>query len=290
MKRAKKDKILFFGYVSPWLIGFSCFGLFPLLYSLYISFCSYQMVGTPKFIGFKNYVELFTEELDFYKTFGNTFVYTGVTTVFGMLFGLIFSMMINKITKFARLFQTVYYLPSVLPFMAGSMLWISMYAKQGILNGIITALGGENVMFMSQKNAMKSILLMAIWSGIGGKITILLPAVAGVPQDILESMDLDGASSFVKFINAILPIISPTIFYLVTMDIIGGLQVYGPMMMLGGGTATMTVTYQIYIYAMTDRMMGYASAYAWIVFVIVLVITFIFFKFGGKQVYYADED
>lgn len=290
MQRTKKNKLLFFGYVSPWIIGFSCFGLFPLIYSLYISFCSYQMVGTPKFIGIQNYIDLFTEERYFYKTFGNTFVYMMVTMILGMSLGLLFSMMLRKVAKFSRLFQTVYYLPSVLPFMAGSMLWISMYAKYGILNGILSAFGKDAVMFMSSKNAMKSIIAMSVWSGIGGKITMLLPAVSGVPNDILESMDLDGAGEWTKFRHATLPIISPTIFYLLTMDIIGGLQVYGPMMMLGGGTATMTVTLQIYEYAMNDHIMGYASAYAWIVFVIVLLVTFIFFKFGGKKVYYADED
>lgn len=290
MQRTKKNKLLFFGYVSPWIIGFSCFGLFPLIYSLYISFCSYNMVGTPKFCKFDNYIALFTEERFFFKTFENTFTYMISTTILTMILGLLFSMMMRKVTKFSRLFQTVYYLPSVLPFMAGSMLWISMYARYGILNGILGAFGKEPVLFMGTKNAMKSIIVMAVWSGIGGKITMLLPAISGVPQDILESMELDGAGEATKFLHAVLPIISPTIFYLLTMDIIGGLQVYGPMMMLGGGTATMTATLQIYQYAMTDRLMGYASAYAWIVFVIVLVVTFIFFKFGGKKVYYADED
>lgn len=248
------------------------------------------MVGTPKFCKFDNYIALFTEERFFFKTFENTFTYMISTTILTMILGLLFSMMMRKVTKFSRLFQTVYYLPSVLPFMAGSMLWISMYARYGILNGILGAFGKEPVLFMGTKNAMKSIIVMAVWSGIGGKITMLLPAISGVPQDILESMELDGAGEATKFLHAVLPIISPTIFYLLTMDIIGGLQVYGPMMMLGGGTATMTATLQIYQYAMTDRLMGYASAYAWIVFVIVLVVTFIFFKFGGKKVYYADED
>lgn len=248
------------------------------------------MVGTPQFVGFKNFIDLFTEERYFYRTFGNTFVYTFFTMTLTMGFGLLFSVMMKKTAKFSRLFQTIYYLPSVLPFMAGSMLWIAMYAKYGILNGILGAFGKDPVSFMSSKNAMTSIIVMSIWGGIGGKITILLPAVSSVPQEILESMDLDGAGEATKFWNATMPIISPTIFYLLTMDIIGGLQVYGPMMMLGGGISTMTVTLQIYEYAMTDHLMGYASAYAWIVFLIVLAVTFVFFKFGGKQVYYADED
>ncbi len=248
------------------------------------------MVGTPVYVGFQNFIDLFKYERFFYKTFENTFVFMGATTVLGLSLGLIFALMINSVPKMRRFIQTVYYLPAILPFIAGTMLWESMYAKYGILNSVLATLNMDPVMFMSTKNAMTSLIVMAVWGGIGGKITMFLPALASVPEELLESMDLDGANAFQKFFNVSLPMISPTIFYLLIMDIIGGLQAYGPMMMLGGGTATMTATLQIYNYAMTDRMMGYASAYAWIVFVIVLAVTFVFFKFGGKKVYYVDGD
>lgn len=290
MTRQKRTTLQFFLYISPWIVGFLCFGLFPMAYSLYISFCNYMMVGSPQWIGIGNYVDLFTQERYFFKTFGNTFVFMGATTFFGMSCGLIFALLMNSIPRFKRFFQTLYYLPAVLPFIAGTMLWESMFAKYGILNSIITTLGGEAFSFMSYDHAMNSLIVMAVWGGIGGKVTMLLPAIAGVPEEYLESMDLDGATAWHKFIHITLPMISPTIFYLLTMDIIGGLQAYGPMMMLGGGTATMTMTLQIYTYAMTNHMMGYASAYAWIVFVLVLIVTFVFFKFGGKKVYYADGD
>lgn len=290
MKKQTKKTLQFLGYISPWLVGFSCFGVFPMLFSLYMGFCNYNMIGTPKWVGFRNYVDLFTEELYFFKTFGNTFVFMGATTISCMVLGLAFSLIINSVPKFKRFFQTLYYLPAILPFIAGTMLWESMYAKYGILNGIFTSLGLPEVMFMRYDNAMTSLIIMSVWGGIGGKITMLLPAIAGVPQELLESMDLDGANAWSKFVHVTLPAISPTIFYLLTMDIIGGLQAYGPMMMLGGGTATMTATLQIYNYAMVDHMMGYASAYAWIVFVLVLIVTAIFFRFGGRKVYYADGD
>ena len=247
-------------------------------------------MGTPKFVKFQNYIDLFKYERYFFKTFKNTFVFMGATTIFGMSAGLAFSLVINSVPKCKRFFQTLYYLPAVLPFIAGTMLWESMYAKYGILNSMLTTFGMDSINFLGYKNAMNSLIVMAVWSGIGGKITMLLPAVAGVPTELLESMDIDGASAWKKFTHVTLPMISPTIFYLLIMDIIGGLQAYGPMMMLGGGTATMTATLQIYNYAMVDHMMGYASAYAWIVFLLVLLVTFVFFKFGGKKVYYADGD
>lgn len=290
MRREKKTVLQCLAYISPWIIGFMCFGLFPMGYSLYMSFCSYQMVGTPKFVGFQNFIDLFTLERFFLQTFENTFVFMGWTTVLGLSLGLGFSLLINSIPMFKRFFQTIYYLPAILPFIAGTMLWESMYAQYGILNSVLTTLGMDRVKFMSSDNAMASLILMSVWGGIGGKITMFLPAVAGVPTELLESMDLDGASAWKKFVHVTLPMISPTIFYLLIMDIIGGLQAYGPMMMLGGGTSTRTATLQIYMYAMTDRMMGYASAYAWVVFLIVMAVTFVFFKFGGRKVYYADGD
>ena len=290
MKRRKITILQFFMYISPWILGFSVFGIFPLVYSFYMSFHSYQMVGKPVYVGFQNFIELFTMERFFFKTFGNTFTFMGATTVLGLSIGLIFALMINSVPKMRRFFQTVYYLPAILPFIAGTMLWESMYAKYGILNSVLATVGKEPVKFLSTDNAMKSLIVMAVWGGIGGKITMFLPAIASVPNELMESMDLDGANGFDKFFHVTLPMISPTIFYLLIMDIIGGLQAYGPMMMLGGGTATMTATLQIYNYAMVDHMMGYASAYAWIVFVIVLAVTYIFFKFGGAKVYYADGD
>ncbi len=290
MKRQTKTVVQFLGYVSPWLVGFSCFGLFPMVYSLYMSFCSYMMVGKPIWIGFQNFIDLFTKERFFYKTFANTFVFMTATTVATLVLGLLFSVLINSIPRCKRFFQTVYYLPAILPFIAGTMLWESMYARFGILNGILGNLGLGPIEFLNTNNAMTSLVVMSVWGGIGGKITMLLPAVAAVPQEQLESMDLDGANAWSKFVHVTLPMISPTLFYLLIMDIIGGLQAYGPMMMLGGGTATITATLQIYNYAMIDHLMGYASAYAWIVFVLVLIVTVIFFKFGGRKVYYADGD
>ena len=284
-------------YISPWIIGFSCFGIIPLVYSFYCSFCQYRLGGQPKFLGgtdkglFYNYVTLFSGTYgDFYVSFKNTFVFTFLTTTLTMIIGLTFSLIINSVPKLKRFFQTVYYLPGVLPLIAATMLWEAMFAQQGILNGIFGLFGREPIIFMNHKNAMASLILMSVWGGIGGKITMLCPTIASVSTEMLESMELDGANTFDKIIHAIIPMISPTIFYLLIMDIIGGLQVYAPMMMLGGGTATVSATLQIYNLTFTDRAVGFACAYAWVLFVLILIITILFFRFGGKKVYYADGD
>ena len=297
VSRKTRKTLTGLAYISPWIIGFLCFGILPLAYSFYCSFCQYRLGGQPKFLLntekglFYNYKTLFSGTYgDFYVSFKNTFVFTILVTVLTMVLGLMFSLIINSIPKLKRFFQTVYYLPGVLPLIASTMLWESMFAQQGILNGILGLLGQDAVVFMNHKNAMTSLILMSVWGGIGGKITMLCPTIASVPKEILESMELDGAKSWDKIIHAVIPMISPTIFYLVIMDIIGGLQVYAPMMMLGGGTATVSATLQIYNLTFTDRAVGFACAYAWILFLLILVITILFFRFGGRKVYYADGD
>lgn len=295
LSKKNKKTLLGLAYISPWIIGFCCFGLIPIVYSLYCSFCSYKLGGTPKFLWgtekglFYNYKTLISGVYgDFAVSFRNTFVFTGYTTAITIIVGLLFSLFINSIPKFKRFFQTVYYLPGVLPLIASTMLWQSMFANQGILNGMLAVFGQESINFLNHKNAMASLILMSVWGGLGGKITMLCPTIASVPTEILESMDLDGAGSFKKTIHAILPMISPTLFYLLILDIIGGLQVYAPMMMLGGGTATVSATLQIYNLTFADGALGFASAYAWMLFVLILAITLVFFKFGGKKVYYTD--
>ena len=133
------------------------------------------MVGKPVPVGFQNFIDLFTQERFFFKTFRNTFTFMGATTVLGLSIGMAFALMINSVPKMRRFFQTVYYLPAILPFIAGTMLWESMYAKYGILNSVLNTLGKESIKFISTDNAMKSLIVMAVWGG------ILCITIIGIP-------------------------------------------------------------------------------------------------------------
>lgn len=285
----------FFAYVSPWIIGFSCFGILPLVASLYFSFTKYNLLKPPKFIGLDNFVTIFTKRFDdFMAATVNTFTFTFFRVLICLLFSLFLAVLLDKMVRFSRTFRIMFYLPSVLPFISGALLWQYMFAKDfGLLDGAFKFLGLPTVDWLGNEWAMRSILIMSVWSGLGPTITLIIAGLQGVSPDLYESMEIDGAGFFKKFLYITIPMISPTLFYIVITGIIGCLQVFSEIFVLtqgGPGNATTTYTFQIYNIAFTSKFFGMASAYAWIVFVIVLFFTMIFFKYGNTLVYYEGGD
>ncbi len=283
---------MFLAYAGPWIVGFLAFSAIPLLFSIYFSFTKYRLLAPPEWIGWENYRMLFTETPEFWIGMKNTAYYTVMRVIFGLGSGLIVALLVNAVPVCKRVFQTMFYLPGVLPFVSSTLLWQSMFATNGgLLNNIFGLFSLSGVDWLSADNAMNSILFMSVWSGAGGTATMFITALLNVPQDLVESMRLDGAGPIRQFFRLTLPMISPTFFYLFIMEIIGSLQVFGPILLLTNGGpafATTTLTFQIYNYAFINHNMGFASAYAWVVFVIVLVFTLIFFFFGNRAVYYED--
>lgn len=294
LKREKAKNLQFFLYISPWLLGLSLFGLIPLVASLGLSFTDYDLLSTPSFVGLDNFIELFTDTPEFPVGIGNTFYFTFFRVGVCLVLSIFLAVLLNTQIRGSRILRTMYYLPSVLPFISGALLWLYMFNTDfGFLNIVLTKLGLPRIDWFSVDNAMNSIILMSVWGGIGPTTTYVLAGLQTVPLDLYESMDLDGANAWQKFWAVTLPMISPTVFYLVITGIIGCLQEFASIMLLTGGgpmNATTTMTYQIYSYAFDSRMMGFASAYSWIVFLIILVFTVLFFKFGGKAVYYEGEE
>lgn len=293
-KRERQKLLQFFLYISPWLVGLTLFSLIPIVMSFVLSFTKYDLLSAPEFIGLKNYINLFTNTPEFSKGLVNTFYYTFFRMLFVIIISLFFAVLLDQKLKGVRVFRTLYYLPSVLPFISGTLLWMYMFNFDfGLLNSAFGVFGIKPIDWFGVKNAMNSIILMSVWGGIGPTLTILLAGMQSVPTTLYESMDLDGAGSFKKFLYVTLPMISPSIFYVAIMGVIGCLQEFASIMLLTEGgpeNATTTLTYQVYQYAFTSRTMGFASAYSWVVFVIILVFTAIFFKWGNKAVYYEGGD
>jgi multiple sugar transport system permease protein len=258
-----------------------------------LSFTKYNLLSTPEFIGFKNYIDLFSNTPQFFIGIKNTFIFTFFKVVIGITLSLFLSVLLNKTKIFRNALQTMFYLPGVLPFISGTLLWQFMFFKDfGLLNSMLSVVGLPAVDWMSYNNAMGSVILMSVWGGVGGTITLLMAALQSVPTYLYESLELDGAGEWRKFWNITLPMISPTLFYVVITGIIGCLQIFAEIMVLTNGgpmNATTTMTFQIYTYAFTSRRMGFACAYAWVVFLIVMIFTLLFFKYGNKSVYYENE-
>lgn len=291
MQRDNRKK--FYIFISPWLIGFVLLTLGPMVYSLYMSFCEWNGIsGSGIFIGFGNYADILFHDNLFWPSLGVTFLWAAFLPI-GIILALFLSNLLNKSIRFIPFFRTVIYIPVILPAVANCLLWLWLYNPEvGFFNMLLDKLGlPKSYWLMGKNTVMLSLVIMSLWQ-VGGNVVIFLAALQGVPKDLLEAADIDGAGSVTKYFRITLPMISPSIFFQLVMGIVGALQVFNQAaLMTDGGPqhATYFIVYYIYQEAFVSYNMGYASALAWVLFVIALLITVFLVKYVGKTVYYEAE-
>jgi multiple sugar transport system permease protein len=279
-------------FISPWIIGFAIFQIYPIYKSIYYSFCNYDVLNPPIFVGLKNYQNLFQDEV-FLKSIVSTGVYTIMAIPLSMIVSLFFAILLNQKIFGRGIFRTIYFLPSLVPMVALAILWKWMFnGENGILNYFLGLFGipGPNWLG-STVWATPSIVLTGIW-GIGGSIVIYLAALQDVPRSLYEAAEIDGAGWFSKTWHITLPMISPVIYFNLILGIIGCLQVFAvPYIMTAGGPARSTYYYTMYLFdnAFSFLKMGYAGAMAVLLFIIILIVTFIVTKMTASKVYYAEK-
>ncbi len=276
-------------FVSPWIIGFLIFQLYPIYKSVYYSFCEYDVLNPPIFIGLKNYSNLFGDEV-FLKSIINTGVYTIMAIPLSMVVSLFFAILLNQKIVGRGIFRTIYFLPSLVPMVALAILWKWMFnGENGILNYALSLVGIEGPNWLgSTMWATPSIVLTGIW-GIGGSIVIYLAALQDVPRSLYEAAEIDGAGWFAKVRHITIPMISPVIYFNLILGIIGCLQVFAvPYIMTAGGPARSTYYYTMYLFdnAFSFLKMGYAGAMAVLLFIIIMIITIITTKLTAGRVHY----
>lgn len=296
LKSKQRDSLAFYGYISPWIVGFTLFTLLPMGLSLYYSFTKVtvlRLARAPKFVGLANYIRIFTKDTDFLASVGHTFYYSFFRVMIGVAISLLIAVLFNREMKFKRLFRTLTYLPAVLPIVGSALLWQLLFSNDlSLFNYIFSLVGFPKVQWLDYNNAMNSIILMSVWCGIGPTMTVLLASLQGVPQELLEAVEIDGGNAFHKFCYITLPMISPTLLYVIITGFIGTLQSYAEMKLLTGGgpgNATTTMSMLVVNNAFTDDGlgMGYASAEAWVIFIITLIFTVLFLRTSRKLVYYG---
>lgn len=294
MKRsiwAKRKVGLFF--ICPWLIGISIFTIYPFFASIYYSLTSYDVISPPYFVGIYNYKELFTNDELFWKSLYNTFYYAIFATPLGIVAGIGIALLLNLKVKGIALFRTIYYLPAIVPIVGASILWVWLLNPEfGIVNALLYRIGVKGPGWLADPTWSKpSLILMSVW-GLGGAMLIYLAALQDVPQSLYESAELDGANRWQKTVHITVPLITPAIFFNLIMGLIGAFQYFTQAyIMTGGGPADSTLFYSLYLFNNAFRYfkMGYASAMAWILFVVILVCTLTVFKSSRKWVYYAGK-
>lgn len=279
-------------FIAPWAVGFLLFNLYPLLMSVYYSFCDYSVLNPPVWLGLDNYFTLVQDEI-FWKSIWNTLYFAGVSIPAGAIVSILVAMLLNTKVKFMETFRTCYFIPSLVPMVAMAMLWMWIFNPQyGILNLALGALGIEGPNWLGDaRTAMPSLILTTFW-GVGQGIVIYLAGLQDVPKSLLEAAEIDGAGWWHKTVNVTLPMISPVIFFNVIMGIIGALQAFvQPYIMTAGGPARATLFYNLYLYqkAFEDYEMGYASAMAWILFLLIVFLSLGANKLSKRFVYYRSE-
>jgi multiple sugar transport system permease protein len=266
-------------FSSPWLIGLSVFLIYPLLAALYYSLCDYSVLLPAVFVGFDNYIELFQDKL-FWKSLWNTSFFALCSVGLSVVVALTLAILLNSKVKGLSFYRTVFFLPSLMPLVAGSILWFSMYAGQGgIINTLLAKIGVTGPAWLSDPAWAKlAIVFMAVW-GAGNSMVIFLAGLQDVPISLYEASIIDGANWLQRLLNVTIPMISPVIYFNVVMGVIGGFQAFAQALIMTSSTgapeqSTLFYVLQLYNVGFMDMRMGYASAMAWVLFVIILGLTF----------------
>ena len=278
-------------YILPWLIGMVFLTLYPFINALVISFTDYNLVREPNFIGLANYTKLFQDE-DFLGTLTATLKYTVITVPLQLAFALFIAYILNFKLKGINFFRTAYYIPSLLGGnVAVAVLWRFLFQQDGLINRIIGVVGIQSVAWLSSPGgAMSVIIILKVWQ-FGSAMLIFLAALKDVPQDLYEAASVDGSTKLHSFIHITMPLITPTIFFNLVMQLVNAFQEFnGPYLVTGKGPLNATYLTSMYIYdnAFKYFNMGYASAASWILFLIIVAVTLILFATQDKWVYYSD--
>jgi multiple sugar transport system permease protein len=280
-------------FISPWLLGFFFFALFPLLASLYYSMTNYDFIREPQFIGFTNYVRLFTVDPDFWTVMYNTIYYVGFGVPLGIAVAFLIANLLNSEIKGRTLFRSVIYIPSIVPAVCTAMVWLFILNVQyGAINGILKTIGWPTIPFLSSPELAKpSLIMIYIWAQ-GTAVVIFLAALQDVPRSLYDAALVDGANAWNRFWNVTVPMCTPVILFNFIMGIIAAFQDFTlPFVLTGGGPMKSTEFYVVNLYrnAFVQFSIGKASAMAWILFLIILLFSIILFRTSARWMYYGGE-
>ncbi len=290
MKISLKKNLEGYLFISPWLIGFFLFIFGPILFSLFVSLSKWDIITPAQFIGFGNYAKTFKDEL-FWKSLRITFTFVLTSVPIRLLIALTFAMLLNQKLRGVTIFRTIFYLPVMLSGVILGILWAWIYSPDyGLLNSMLEIIGIKGPRWLSTPRlAMTSIIVMSLWR-VGGMMVIFLAGLQDIPTQLYDAADIDGAGDWMKFTRITIPMLTPSIFFNFVMSLIGTFQIFGEVQVLTeGGPYDSTLVYMIHLYqqAFEFLKMGYGSALAWILFVIILAFTLLIFKSSSLWVFYG---
>ncbi|CAH0121579.1 Lactose transport system permease protein LacF [Paenibacillus sp. CECT 9249] len=286
----KKELAWLYLFVAPPVLGFLLFGLVPILFSIYISFQKWDMLSEPQWTGFDNYRELFRDEKVFKSLYNTVYLMIGIPI--GMAISLVLAILMNRQIKGISFMRTIYYLPVISPIIAVSLLWQWILNQDyGLLNNLLWDwFGIQGPNWLGKPEWVKpSLILIGLWSGIGSTMVLYLAGLQSISSSYYEAAEIDGASAWNKLTKITVPLLSPIHFFVIVMGVIGAFQSFSQIYVLAvdGGPeySGATIVYYIFQHAFKYFNMGFASAAAWVLGIIIFIVTLIQFKLSDKWVY-----
>jgi multiple sugar transport system permease protein len=280
-------------FASPWIFGFLVFTAYPIVASLYYSFTYFDTLSPPVWVGAQNYTRLLAEDPLFWQSLRNTLFMVVFGLPASLVAGLALALLLNQKLRGMAIYRTIFYIPSIVPTVASSVLWMWLLNPQiGLINKMLTAAGVQGPGWLTDPAWSKpALILMGIW-GVGSAMIIYLAGLQDVSQELYEAAEIDGAGSAAKLFHVTLPMLSPVIFFNLVMGIIGTFQYFTQVfVMTHGGPEDSTLFYALHLFnkAFVDLQFGYASAMAWILFAITIAATALVFRSSARWVYYPGE-
>ncbi len=291
----RREAVAGYLFISPWLIGFIVFFAGPILASFILSFTRWNIVGTPKWVGFSNYERILTADPFFEKAVRVTLKYALFYLPLEVIVGILVAVVLNQKLRGIGIFRTMYYMPYIVPKVAASLVWVwVLNPRYGLVNTMLDWIGITGPNWLGDPDfVMPSIIIMALW-GVGGSAVIYLAGLQNVPQQLYEAARVDGAGPIQRFVRITLPMLSPTIFFQLVLGLIGTFQTFTPAFIAAGrtgGPLQSGLFYMLYIYnrSFESMRMGYGSALAWLMTLFILIITVLVFRSSKYWVYYETE-
>ncbi|QGQ93838.1 sugar ABC transporter permease [Paenibacillus psychroresistens] len=286
------------GYIftAPFILGFLIFTLFPIVSSLYYSFTNYNLLEAPRWIGFDNYQAIFMEDEKIAKSIQVTLTYVCVSVPFRLIFALAVAMLLNKAARGIGVYRSAYYLPSLIGgSVAVSIMWQQIFGDKGLVNSMLSTIGVETSTSWigNPGTALWTLILLSVWQ-FGSSMLIFLAGLKNIPVSLYEAANVDGANARYRFFNITLPLLSPIILFNLIMQTISGFMTFTPAYIISrgeGGPLDNTLLYSLYLFrrAFSFFEMGYASAMAWVMLLIVGLITLVIFKTSTYWVHYESK-
>ena len=284
------------GYIfaMPFIVGFLAFTIIPMLYSLYISFTNYRITAGPVWIGFDNYIRMFTNDARFLQSVWVTLYYVGVSVPLKVGFSLVIAFLLTRKNPIAGFYRSVYYLPSLIGgSVAVSLVWKELFASRGVINNVLSLFGiSETIFWMGDpRYAIWILILLSMWQ-FGSSMIIFAAGLKQIPVSFYEAARIDGANLLKQFLYITLPSLSPVILFNLVMQTISGFMTFTQAFIItNGGPMDSTLFYALYIYnrAFNYFEMGYASAMAWVLLLMIGIVTALIFKTSTRWVYYESK-